>query len=373
MIEVKRHLTALNFFIKRSPMNKTFHIEHETGKALTGTWLRLWRMVQVAVFMIGAGIFTALILFPETGIHAFWNVLIPVAPALFVLATGVWRNVCPLGSVSLLPRHLGISKRRRLNLKWQGRLHLAGVCLLFLIVPLRHLIFETNGPATAALLAATALAAFVAGCLFDWKSGWCSGLCPVHPVEKMYGENVLFTTPNAHCTQCANCVIPCPDSTPAMSPAKANMRKSHRISTCLLTGGLPGFIWGWFHVPDYGSSVGWSEIAISFAYPWLGLAVSLAVYLAVRFALAKQYHSLLNSLFAASAVACYYWYRLPALIGYGLFPGDGMLFDLTASVPHWTVWVVQIIVAAFFYWWVIFRKQAAAEWVVRPPFAQRRK
>ena len=49
-------------------------------------------------------------------------------------------------------------------------------------------------------------------------------LCPVHPVEKLYSENVLMTLPNAHCHECMNCVIPCPDSTPNIHPQSPKRR-----------------------------------------------------------------------------------------------------------------------------------------------------
>ena len=40
----------------------------------------------------------------------------------------------------------------------------------------------------------------------------------------------------------------------------------------------------------------------------------------------------LPKVFAAAAVCTYYWYRLPALAGFGPHPGTGLLVDLTASV-----------------------------------------
>lgn len=244
--------------------------------------------------------------------------------------------------------------------------------MLFVIVPVRHIVLDTNGLATALTLALVAVAAFTAGYFFEWKSGWCSGLCPVHPVEKMYGQKVLFTPPNSHCGRCQNCVIPCPDSIPDMNPAKANMRKSHRISSTLLVGGLPGFIWGWFHVPDCNANAHWTDCVLAFGLPYLTLGVSLSLFLSLRKYLHEKHEPLIVSAFAAAAVSFYYWYRIPALVGYGLFPGDGMLVDLRAAFPFWMVLVSQIVVAGFFVWWLVFRDAKAAVWAVRPPFAGRR-
>ena len=52
-----------------------------------------WRLLQGVFFAIGVVILAALFLKPALGLHLLWNVLIPVAPALLVLAPGVWRNV----------------------------------------------------------------------------------------------------------------------------------------------------------------------------------------------------------------------------------------------------------------------------------------
>jgi len=336
---------------------------------LGGKPLRQWRMAQAVCWLAGFLLFFALLFFPQWGVAAFWNVLIPVAPAVFVLATGVWRNICPLGTVSLLPRHLGISRSRRLPLQWQGRLHLTGVCLLFLIIPLRHIWLNTNGLATAGVLALLTVTAFASGYFFEWKSGWCSSLCPVHPVERLYGSKVLFSPPNAHCGQCHNCVIPCPDSTPGMNPMQARMRRSQRIASCLLIGGLPGFIWGWFHVRDFSGNPGnWQHLPEAYAWPIAGMAVTLAAFILIGRRCSPEREPALSGVFAAAAVGCYYWYRLPSLLGFGLFPGDGMLLDLSSLIPLWSIVSLQVLAVAFFGWWIVLRKPVPAVWAVRPPF-----
>ena len=67
---------------------------------------RAWRAAQVAVWLVGVGIVVLLFWAQEIGIHAFWNVLIPVAPALVAFAPGLWRNICPLASTALF-QHIG--------------------------------------------------------------------------------------------------------------------------------------------------------------------------------------------------------------------------------------------------------------------------
>jgi hypothetical protein len=282
----------------------------KSGIQLSSRSMLTWRIIQLAVWLVGATILSCLLFFPTVGIHMFWNILIPVAPALLVVFTGVWRNVCPLATTALLPRHFEVSQRRRLSTSQIAKLNLAGIIALYIIVPLRHAFFNTNGWATAALIVSMVIVSVVFGFLFEWKSAWCSGLCPVHPVEKLYGTKSMLSIPNAHCGECRNCVVPCPDSTPGISPMGSNKSVYQKISGLLLVGGFPGIVWGWFHVPDHTGLSTVSQLAEVYQYPLLGMAVTLILFLVVRKMLDKSNDSTLIAVFAASAVACYYWYRI---------------------------------------------------------------
>ncbi len=351
-----------------------FNKQYQAAQPLQGKNKLLWRSLQHVFFAIGLGLFLLLVLLPEVGVVAFWNILIPVAPLLFLLSTGFWRNVCPLASVALIPHHWKFSKKRRIPLVWHGRLALASVVLLFLIVPARHLVLNNDGLATAITLAVLGTMAFVGGLFFDVKSAWCSSLCHVHPVEKLYGQKVGFTPQNAHCGTCHNCVLPCPDSMPSIAEQKPKERNTQAIATTLLTGGLPGFIWGWFHVPDCRSTgAEMSECLVAFGLPWATMAVTLAVYFLLRKFLPKNKETLLTSVFAAASISCYYWYRIPSLVGYGLFPQDGLLVDLTQTLPLWSIMAAQVAAVAFFGWWLVLRNPEPTVWAIRPPFEVRRK
>lgn len=328
-----------------------------------------WRIVQTAVWLVGASIIAALIFAPRIGIHAFWNVLIPVAPALVAFAPGLWRNICPMGSTALFARHMGYSTARRMSPALHGALSLVGVIALLLIVPLRHVVLDTNGPATAVAIGVLAATAVFMGLRFEWKSGWCSCLCPVHPVEKLYGSAPLLSVPNAHCIECAQCVSPCPDSTPGIHPLTGDQTVAHRVAGVLLIGGFAGFIWGWFHVQDYVGAEGWRNLPRAYGLPFAGMSVSLSAYLIVRRVVPAQSRELLIRAFAAAAISCYYWYRLPALFGFGPFPGDGMLVNLTAVLPAWFPVVSRILTTTLFVWWLVGRMNVRRAWAVRPPYA----
>ncbi|MDA9552804.1 hypothetical protein N9R53_07725 [Flavobacteriaceae bacterium] len=57
-----------------------------------------------------------------------------------------------MGTTSLIPRHLNVSQRKPLDTEQLSKLNFIAIVGLFIIVPLRHAIFNTNGLATAILL-----------------------------------------------------------------------------------------------------------------------------------------------------------------------------------------------------------------------------
>ncbi|WP_295670304.1 hypothetical protein [uncultured Mucilaginibacter sp.] len=340
------------------------------NRTLSPRGVLTWRIVQFVVWLIGVSIFICLIFYPQVGLIALWNVLIPVAPALLVVEGGLWRNVCPLAIVNLFPRHLNLSKKKIMSVSLQAKLQLAAIIALFIIVPLRHLIFNTNGEATAILLFTATAVSVSMGFVYDWKSGWCNSLCPVHPVEKLYGGNTLFSMPNAHCNQCINCSVPCPDSTPNLHPSSSKKTTYNHISGLLTIGGLPGFIWGYFQVPDQSESITYQNLFSAFEMPVLGLCITLCLYLWLKKLVSKKSERVLINCFAAAGVSCYYWFRIPALLGFSKFSNDVVLLNLKNTIPHWSILAITILTSVFFFWWLVFRKPNHKSWVIRPEFAK---
>lgn len=329
----------------------------------------IWRLVQFIVWLLGLIVFLLLVFKPSLGLLIMWNILIPVAPALLVVAAGVWRNICPLATTVLLPRHLNISQKRKMAPLLQSKLQLAAIGSLYLIVPLRHAIFNTSGLATAFLLLGAAITGVLMGLRYDWKSGWCSSLCPVHPVEKLYGANTVATLPNAHCDLCVKCSVPCPDTTPDFHPAITKKNKYQIWSGLLTIGGLPGFIWGWFQVPDHTGANSPEILLNAYQYPLLGFLVSLLCYVLLRKLFEQNQDRVIISIFAAAGVSCYYWFRIPALLGFNHIERDGLLLDMHGILPAWSILLFTILSTCFFFWWLVFRKPARRSWVKRPAYA----
>lgn len=346
------------------------HFNLKAGEGLSPRSRLIWRMIQISIWFAGVCILYHLIFRPTVGIHLFWNILIPVAPLLLVVGVGIWRNICPMASFSLFPRHMGFSKRKKITIAQTGKLNLIAVIFLLLIVPLRHAIFDKNGLATAILILSLGVIAVITSFFYEWKSAWCSGLCPVHPVEKLYGIKNQLSLPNAHCDLCHRCVTPCPDTTPGIHPLSTEKTNYHKIAGLLMVGGFPGFIWGWFHVPDSVSMAGPSQWITVYLFPFLGLFVTGGLFLILKRYIDKK---ILIPVFSAASVSCYYWFRIPALFGFGIFPGDGMLVDLRGTLPEWSLTIAAMAATLFFFWWTVVRREDEIRWVNRPAYADKTK
>lgn len=330
-----------------------------------------WRIIQTLFWFIGVALLLFMMFVPPLGVLLFWNILIPVAPALLVIATGVWRNVCPLATTALLPDRFGFSKKKKLSSSQRNRLNLIGVLALLLIIPLRHVLFNTSGQATAIILIVIILASIITGFIYERKSVWCSGLCPIHPVEKLYGFGVALSLPNIHCNECVKCAVPCPDSTPNMSAQALRTSRTSKISELLLVGAFPGYIWGWFHVADYTGFSGWKNLLTVYGYPVLGSLVTLSLYLILEKRFKKNNKKIIINLFAAAAVSCYYWFRLPQLFGFDLMHSNGKLIDLTHFLPAWSMVILNLSTTGFFLWWMVIKKKIRRSWSVRPAYAKK--
>lgn len=332
--------------------------EHKTGYDIA--WI-YWKGIQQLCWVAGFALLITLFINPGLGITLFWNGLIPLAPAILVLAPGIWRNICPLGTTSLLADRFGVAGKLKLSPVDQAKLHLAGVLILFLIIPMRHILFNTDGIATGLILLMLGAAAFGSGLFFTRKSGWCSGICPVHPVEKLYGSNPSASMINAHCADCIRCSVPCPDSTPVSKP----FLQGQQFTAFLLVGAFPGYIWGWFQTPDYTGNEGWAHIGTIYGWPAIGGLVTGLLFLLLRKLFPAKENRIIRA-FAASAVSCYYWFRLPLLFGFDQQDTHSRLLDLHQSIPHWVITLFALLLITFFCWWILIRNNRKNSWSVRP-------
>lgn len=286
---------------------------------------------------IAATLAVAALLFvrPHLGLLLFWKVAVPVLPAVFLLAPGLWRNLCPLAASNQAPRLAGRTAQREAPAWWKEYGYVIGFVLFFALATSRKFLFNHDGPATALLVLAALTGAFVGGWFLKGKSGWCSSVCPLYPVQRLYNQTPFLIVPNAHCDPCVGCTRNCYDFNP-MAAHLADLHEEDRYYVGyrrLFAYCMPGFVVGYFTLPDP-PAIG---IPALFGAMLLHLAASSGIFLAAE-SLLKTSLNRLVSVAAAAAILSFY------LLGFGkwLVSASDLL-----GLPHPAAWVAHAGTAVF--------------------------
>lgn len=149
------------------------------------------------------------------GAILFWAFIVPTGVfVLMVLGLEAWRRICPLSFMSQLPRALGFQRHRkrvdattgktRYELikvdpnSWLGRNHLYLQMVLFYIgITSRILFVNSNRIALGVFLLATIASAMAVNYFYAGKS-WCQYICPMAPVEQVFGQPRGLLNSTAH-------------------------------------------------------------------------------------------------------------------------------------------------------------------------------
>lgn len=300
----------------------------------------LWRAARVAGLVLTGVLLAGLWGAPRLTLHILWDMVIPLVPAVLLLNPIIWRNLCPLASLNAATgnrvgqRFPGRSLTRA---SWAG-----GLVLLGVMVPARRFLFNENGPVLLTTIAAVAGLAVVMGTVFSRRSGFCNALCPVLPVEKLYGQAPLLAVPTARCPSCNLCSPSgCIELAGAKSLAQTigPLRRRETWYRSPLGGfaaAFPGFVLGYFtttngplaSAPDVYLRIGAWSIA-SFGLVALTTAI---------FGLAA---TRMLPVLAALAFMLYYWFSAPALAeAYGI-AGLGTAILRVAALGLATLWLVR--------------------------------
>jgi ferredoxin len=269
-----------------------------------------------------------------------------------------------MGTTTAYVARLTPYKKRFLSAKSQHRLALIATLALLLIVPLRHFLFDHSSQFTAMMLGLAGCIAIVTSLVFWDKSGWCAGLCPIHPVEKFYGISPAANFKNVQCPSCTRCVKSCPDAvkTPQhLTPEHSTFQEK------LMVGGFPGFVWGWFQIEDVPYIGLWDALIASYAYPFIGMAISLCLFHVIKRKLTPEQHKTQIKVFIALTAIGYYWFIVPILLHMGEL-GIGARFTAANTyLPLLIIWPLRIAVSLFLFWWIVLRKPSKRNWLARPP------
>jgi len=301
----------------------------------------VWRVIRVGSVAVLLALIVTMFVRPHAGLFIFFGVIVPLWPGLFLIAPGLWRNVCPLAASNQLPRVLGFGRRINPPGWLRNRGYLIAITLFFGIAGARLAGLDDSGPAMGIVLAAAVALAFIGGWVFKGKSGWCSSICPLLPLQRAYGQTPFVTVPNAHCPTCVGCAKNCYDFKPraAYQADMADPDPGWSAPRKLFVAALPGFVLGFFTLS------GQVGTTIPQRYLLLGLfvLVSVGLFFAVE-ATTPLSPAMVAVTFAAIALNIFYWFAGPVLVT--------SLAEVAGLEALWLGWVISATVAGVTVLWV---------------------
>lgn len=300
--------------------------------------LRVWQVLRALSVIAYCSLIVTLFVYPAAGLFVFFGIIVPLLPVLFLTAPGLWRNVCPLAATNQVPRLFGFSRAISPPGWLRNRGYLVAMALFFGIAGARLAGLDSHGAATGVVLAAVGLAAFTGGVIFAGKSGWCSSICPLFPLQRAYGQTPYVTVANSHCPTCVGCAKNCYDFSPraAYEADLADEDHSWTAARKLFVAALPGFILGFFTMATR------ADLAPIEKYPLLALfvLVSVGTFYAVE-AVTPLSQSMVAVGFAAAALNIFYWFA-----GFTLAASFTTITGLTVPWLHWVFTAVIVLLTA---------------------------
>ncbi len=115
-------------------------------------------------------------------------------------------------------------------------------------------------------------------------------------------------------------------------------------------------------MPDYAGAEGWRHLGDAYGPPFLGLLATLVPFVILRRVIPWHHEWRLARVFGAAAISCFFWFRLPAFFGMGVHPGDGLIVDLSGTLPDWTRIAMRVVTTGFFGWWLVVRGDGTRAW-----------
>jgi ferredoxin len=302
---------------------------------------RIWQAIRVASIAACLAVIGLMFVRPGAGLFVFFDVIVPLWPALFLIAPGLWRNICPLAAASQTPRVLGFSRGLTTPGSLRNHGYLIAVTLFFGIAAARLAGLDRAGAAMGVVLTAVVTVALAGGFVFKGKSGWCSSICPLLPLQRAYGQTPFITVPNSHCTTCVGCAKNCYDLRPraAWQADLTDPDPGWSAPRKLFVAALPGFVLGFFTLTGQAGS----PTAQKYLLLVLFVLVSTGGFFALD-AVSPLSSAMLTVGFAAGALNIFYWFAGPALAG--------SFATITGVEVKWLRWPITAAVAALTLLWI---------------------
>lgn len=299
----------------------------------------VWRAGQVVGVAALIVLLVGLVAAPMPTRILFWNVVVPILPLTFLVSPMIWRNLCPLATLNVVG-----GGRRVLRADAIPAASAAGILLLLVMVALRRIVFNQNGPLLEIVLALVVLSALVSGLFFSVKAGFCNSVCPVLPVERLYGQHPAIHLPNPRCRPCTLCTERgCIDLEPtlAMPQALGPGRRTRAwlgSADGIFAASFPGFVLGYGLTADVPFMGPGNVLARLLLWP----AVSYAA-VALLVVLTRASSRAATTLCGGAAVAIYYWFAAPVMAWAVGAPRSGFAFR-AAFLAVVALWLARAIV-----------------------------
>lgn len=304
--------------------------------------IRAWNIVRVFSVLFTLGFCFALFWWPASSLHLLWSLLFPCLPLLFLLAPGIWRNICPLAAVNQVPRLFRFTKGLEQTQFLKSYSYVIGITLFFILVSSRKFLFNYNSIAAALLILAALLLAFSGGLIFKGKSGWCSTVCPLLPVQRLYGQTPYLIVANSHCQPCVACTKNCYDFNPTAAYFADQYDEDRQYAGYrrFFAAAFPGFILAYYLIPNP-PIISIPTMYLHFAYY---MAISIAIF-SMLSTFIKSNVNTYNALFAAAAFNIYYWFNAQVLL-------QSIAMLMHRELAPWTFWLFRAGILAITLIWV---------------------
>jgi len=303
--------------------------------------LPVWHAVRIGSVLCYLALCVALFVRPEGGLFTFFKVIVPLLPILFFTAPGLWRNICPLAAANQAPRWFDFS-RAFTPPEWLRKYGVViSIVLFFGITGARLALFNISGTATGVLLSLTIINAFIAGVAFKGKSGWCSSICPLLPLQRVYGQTPFAKVPNSHCQPCVGCTKNCYDFRPSVA-YQADLHEPDPAWTGprrLFVAALPGFVLGFFTLL-HSTGIALPGVYLRLVVFFLG---SVGLFYAVQ-GLAAVSTTVLTALWASIAINIFYWFSAITL--------EDSFDQITGLEVPWLRWPIRVLVLVLSLFWI---------------------
>jgi nitrite reductase (NADH) large subunit len=308
-----------------------------------------WPLARLASVAGAIALFVVLLIRPDEGLFVFWQLVVPLLPLVFLVAPGLWRNVCPMAAVNQLPRVLGITRGLRLPGWLEHHGYGVGLLVFLAVVASRPLLFDSSAQAVAVLIGTVLGVALIGGLAFRGKSGFCGSVCPLRPVQGLYGQEPIAVQ-TSHCRPCVGCVSNCPDLLPKdfyRDDLQSEAGRPGRYRR-LLAGALPGFILAIYTLGEASPATTYLRVA-------LFMLASLGSFFLLE-SLSRGRVERVAALYAAVSFGLFYWFNVPVL-------GDAIARLAGGAPPAWAIWEGRALAIALGAGWLVrsLRRERAAE------------